>query len=197
MNILFFPTCSCVCSYVALMPWVRNCSVSGGCLFCVTTGGLSQKPGQVCDGGVKWGICPTTGWRTRSLRKGAGHLSADAIFYLAVVCHCCLYFHCFSLTNGGKACSHCRKGCCFPWLQGVGRHHHQLLINIGVCMCMFIAFPDDVAVVTGCLTPVCEAFMLVSTDYSRWQHWEGSINAVDWRAGILGPLDVFGHQCNL
>lgn len=63
-----------------------------------------------------------------------------------------------------KACSHWQKGCCFPWLQGVGRHHHQLLINIGVCMCMFIAFPDDVAVVTGCLTPVCEAFMLVSTD---------------------------------
>lgn len=47
------------------------------------------------------------------------------------------------------------------------------------CVCVCFVFSVNVAIVTDCLGPVCEAFMLISTDQSHWEHREVNINAVD------------------
>lgn len=46
-------------------------------LFSVAIGGLSQKPGQVCDSGVKRTVHMTTGWQTH-IQRGTGRLYTDA-----------------------------------------------------------------------------------------------------------------------
>lgn len=112
----------------ALMIWVFFW------FFCLTPGGLSKKPGQVCDRGVKRTFHLTTeARRTHIQRHGEGwsvcrsrlffFFFLNAIFYSAVVYLTVAYY--LYLTVFSQLWNHClfivfRKSVTFLWLQGLG-----------------------------------------------------------------------------